>query len=89
MKITERRENEALLHQWIEQEDPHVVALVGIEALTVLADEVGQQEFEAWLQSAIHRASATNSKIANPQPGAEEQQPVAEAPASPGNEGQQ
>jgi hypothetical protein len=73
------RENEAILHSFVDQEDPHIVGLVGIEALTVLARELPTEKFKEFLQESINHAGQLKQAItpqqepapaANPEPAA-------------------
>lgn len=60
------RENEQILHAFIEQEHPHVAGLVGIEALTILAREMPSEKFKEFLQQAIHDAGRLKQAVAQP-----------------------
>lgn len=52
------KKNEALLHQFVNQEDPHVVGMVGIQALAVLAREMKAEEFEQFISQNVEEAAS-------------------------------
>jgi hypothetical protein len=57
------RANEIILHSFVEQEDSHVVGLVGIEALTILAHEMPTEKFKQFLTRAIQDAAQLKQTV--------------------------
>lgn len=66
------KENKAILHAFVNQEDPHVVGLVGIEALDLLSQQMPTEKFKDFLQDAIQSAGQMKQAMqqqASPQAG--------------------
>jgi hypothetical protein len=76
MDVQSPKQNEMMLHTFIEQEDPHVVGLVGIEALTALARELPAEKFQEFMHHAIQDGSQLKKQHTQSQ--AEDKQQKAE-----------
>ncbi len=78
MDVQSPKQNEMLLHTFIEQQDPHVVGLVGIEALMALARELPAEKFQEFLQQTTQDAEQLKKQAvpqAAAQPQAKQQNP--------------
>jgi hypothetical protein len=57
------RVNQELLHSLIDQHDPVVMGLVGMEALHILALEMPAEKFKIFIEGAVERAKQMHSQV--------------------------
>jgi hypothetical protein len=56
------RINEEVLHELIEQSDPRLMGMVGMQALHVLALQMPTEKFKVFIEGAVQRAKSLGQK---------------------------